>query len=869
MPSKPNENPQQRAAREWERLERAEGALWRNSILLLVALAVGLALASWSTILAIPFRSQVLAVGLVVLVGLFGIYVWQKKRELAEIRGLLRGLHEAASNPPTEAQVDKLLEVISKSQRGYRDLIDSLDHAVFTLSPQGSLRVVNRYMAQVLGLPVQDLIGRQIDDFCTEPSLEQSRRGLANLLEAGSWFGRIGVKLKKPAERRFFDCRFQLVRADGQVTGINGWARDVTAQHESEIRFADLFESLSEGIFFTTPEGQILDANPALVRMLGFEHKDELQRHNFADFYADSSVRQGVVDQLSEHGSLQGRELALRRKDGSRMYCIGSGFAIRDTFGRVVRLQGTFVDITERREMERRLHQEQEFVRRLVASFPDMIAVLDREGRFTYVSPRVREVMGEMPHDYVGQQLGERMHPDDRPGVMQKFSELTNGQATYAQVEFRSQHADGSWRMLRVSAGPLFDAAGKINGVVASARDITEQKHSEQQLTQKEKWASMGQMMAGVAHELNNPLTAILGVGELLRERAADDRTQRQVEIVLQQARRAASIIQNLLVLSRPAAAGRGKLRVEDLVKRAVEAHKASLAQKNIEVTLECADGLPEIEGNPRLLGQVFSNLIENAEQAIASVRDHGTLQIWLRHADGKVSATFHDDGPGIPSDKQARIFDPFFTTKRPGGGTGLGLTICLALVKEHGGTIDVESLPGSGATFLVTLPVAANHANLSAPQRPREITFSAAVGPTPTKPDPSPLQGHSLLVIEDEDSIREIVQEGLSARGMKVEGSSNAEEAFAHLQAATYDIILCDFNLPGLKGEPLFARLRGLTTASAPRFVFMTGDLLDPTTIETFKEKGATVLQKPFHVAALARLLSDLLRSRPQLVKT
>ena len=433
------------------------------------------------------------------------------------------------------------------------------------------------------------------------------------------------------------------------------------------------------------------------------------------------------------------------------------------------------------------------------------------------------------------------------------FQSIIAGKGTYSDIEFRSRHADGSWRTLRSSAAPLFDAEGKVNGVVASARDVTVSKQSEAQLVQKEKLAAMGQMMAGVAHELNNPLTAILGVSDLLRERSTHDAARVHAEIILQQARRAAAIIQNLLAFSRPSAQGRMKVRLDEIVERALQLHQASLRQKNIHVDFTSPGDLPAIEGDPKLLAQVFSNLIINAEQAVAAVHDRGTLRVSLGHANGSVSATFADDGPGIASENIGKIFDPFFTTKRPGGGTGLGLTISLALVKEHGGTIEVQSSPGSGASLRVLLPVPAA---LPAGSHPQNARTSPAVSA-----DASVLHGHSVLVVDDEDSIREIVQEGLTSRGMKVEGAASSEEALSHLASTSYEVVLCDFNLPGLKGEQLFERLRAQAGSSIPRFVFMTGDLLDPSTIEAFSRKGASVLQKPFHISALAALLAELLQ--------
>src|ERR1700751_2574748 len=212
---------------------------------------------------------------------------------------------------------------------------------------------------------------------------------------------------------------------------------------------------------------------------------------------------------------------------------------------------------------------------------------------------------------------------------------------------------------------------------------------------QKEKFASMGQMMAGAAHELNNPPPAILGVSDLLREGATDDATRRRVEIILQQARRAAAIVQNLLALAVPTGSKRLKVKVEEVMAKVLESHQKSLQQRNIIADVTVTGKLPEVEGDPRLLAQVFANILLNAEQAISAVRDSGTVRISLSHAGNNLLVAFADDGPGIPQEIVEKIYDPFFTTKRPGGGSGLGLTICLAVVKDHGGRIQVETAEG------------------------------------------------------------------------------------------------------------------------------------------------------------------------------
>jgi PAS domain S-box-containing protein len=758
---------------------------------------------------------------------------------------------------PSADQFEKLVEVISRSQRGYRALIDSLDQALFTLSPTGEVLVANLRLAEILGISFSDLIGHSFSEFIEWPLAEEVALGLGTLLAKGSWSGTLAVRLKGEQEVRHFSCWFQSVLENGQVMSITGWARDVSREREAEVRFSELFESIGDGIVFATPEGTLVDANPALVRMLGYENKQEMQTHNVRDLYADPADRAALIRELEEKGSVQNREIMLRRKDGKTICCLTSGFAIRDASGRPVRLQGMIVDITERAEIEKRLHEEQEFARRLVECFPHLITVLDRKGRFTFVSERVRDVLGVTPEDYIGKPIGQRIDAENRQKLLEMHRDIISGRKRHAQLEGQVRHADGSLRSIQINASPLYDEKGEIVGMVSSGQDVTESRRIEQQLLQKEKFAAMGRMMVGAAHELNNPLTAILGVADLLRERAPDDAIRRQVDLVLKQARRAATIVQNLLAFSRPVALGRTKINLADIAKDALRQEQAALDQKTIRVTFESPDTLPSIEGDGKLLKEVFVNIIANAEQAISAARDHGTLAVKLSVAGAYIRVTFADDGVGIPPESIGKIFDPFFTTKRTGGSSGLGLTICLAVVKEHGGRIETESELGAGTAFHVLLPVSAE--GVSATRAP-EVSGSAKQ----TIAGSAPLRGHTAVVVDDEDSIREIVQEGLSVRGMKVEAFGSSETALAYLATNQCDVVVCDFNLPTINGEQLFERLRIQQSGKIPRFIFMTGDLFDPATSDRYRHFGVTILQKPFHVAALADLLAEILKPRP-----
>jgi signal transduction histidine kinase len=286
------------------------------------------------------------------------------------------------------------------------------------------------------------------------------------------------------------------------------------------------------------------------------------------------------------------------------------------------------------------------------------------------------------------------------------YQSVVSGQQAFGAAEYGVRHRDGNWRTMRASGSPLVDAEGKISGVIVSVRDITIERKLEQQVVQSERLAAMGAMIGGVAHELNNPLTSILGVSELLQDTETNETTRKQLAMLQQQARRAAEIVQNLTYFSRPPAPGKSKINLVEVVERTLNLHAYSLRKNNITVDFLKEAGVPYALGDPHQLMQVFLNLILNAEHAIRDARDKGTLRIRLGRADNTVWVSFHDDGPGIAKENMSSIFDPFYTTKRPGRGTGLGLSICKSVMKEHNGSIEAANSPEGGAVFTVTLPV-------------------------------------------------------------------------------------------------------------------------------------------------------------------
>jgi PAS domain S-box-containing protein len=810
---------------------------------------------------------EALPVGLVVLVSLFVVYAWTKANEISELRGLVRGIEQRTNAGHDTTQLEQLFSLISKSQQGYRDLIDTFEDLLFSISNDGKILTVNRSCADLLNLTFADVVGRPVAEFFDLPDANDRQaleQWLPRFMQRRRWTGVVRARVKQTGAIRYFDCVLHAIVRDDVVHGISGFARDVTKERESETRFTELFQTLREGVYLASADDRITEVNPALAQMLGFENQEDLLNCEIASLYKKPEDRAEEHSQLKDLGFLRAHEITLKhRKDGRDVVTLHTTAAIHDPAGKFVRYQGTFVDVTEQREMERRLHREQEFVGRLMDSFPDLVIALDIEGRYTFVSPQILDILGFRPEELIGKRMGGRTDPNDRTAMLDMFDDLIYKRLSEGQIEYRTQHKNGAWRVFRASARPLHDETGRIIGVIASARDITEQQRLQQQLIQSERLAAMGQMIAGVAHELNNPLTAILGVTELLRDQSGDENATRQLDLAHRQARRAAHIVQSLLVFSRPSTPRNTLLHLPDLLLRTLQLHEHSLHANQIHVDLVARPDLPTVLGDSNQLTQVFLNLIVNAEQAIHEVRDHGTLRIRLGVVGDRVLITFQDDGVGIRRELLPRIFDPFFTTKRPGRGTGLGLSICMAIVREHNGDISAQPLPDGGSVFTVSLPVCTESVAIIEPASPPASAARVAASETSA----ATLSRKKILVVDDEVSILEMVTDSLGARGCLVDRADSGEQALDLATRNSYDVILCDLNLESgsgklVSGFDLHDRiLENLASRSAPRpfFIFMTGDLVDAAVGEHANRKGNRFLQKPFRITELLALLNEL----------
>jgi two-component system NtrC family sensor kinase len=386
----------------------------------------------------------------------------------------------------------------------------------------------------------------------------------------------------------------------------------------------------------------------------------------------------------------------------------------------------------------------------------------------------------------------------------------------------------------------------------AHVRDLTQQKEAAQEIArqrdrlyQSEKMSALGSLLAGVAHELNNPLSIVVGQALLLEEDGGGELAQRAARIRAA-AERCGRIVKSFLAMARQRGPERKSVDLNQIVRAALELVGYGIRSAGIKVTADLAADLPMFSADPDQLSQVVTNLILNAQHALKDIPQPRRLCVRTRYkpAQAQLRLVISDNGPGIEPDLRSRVFEPFFTTKPVGSGTGVGLSICHAFVGAHGGSIEIDETPGGGATFKIRLPV---------------VAVEAAHPPTPTESVPE-IARRRALVIDDERDLAELLAEMLEREGFAVEVAFDGEHALAELERRSYDLVLSDVRMPDLDGPALLRRLKSELPALARRLIFFTGDTVGLGTGSALDKLGRPVIEKPISPEELRRVIQATL---------
>jgi two-component system NtrC family sensor kinase len=421
--------------------------------------------------------------------------------------------------------------------------------------------------------------------------------------------------------------------------------------------------------------------------------------------------------------------------------------------------------------------------------------------------------------------------------VFRPFSEFPIARANGTTVTCEGDTALVQWRQRPV--------------LQVNVRDVSDRKKVGQQLRRAEKLSALGQLIAGVAHELNNPLAVVMGFAEVIAQKhGLDEKTRNQMRQILHESERATKIVRDLLAFARPNEPQKTLVDINRLVASVIETQEAILRQAGIRLEAKLAADLPKTMADHNQIEQVLVNLISNAVYVLSAREKPGVLTIRTEENGYYIHIVVADNGPGIPKDIVGQIFDPFFTTKPLGKGTGLGLTISNTIVQEHRGKILVESQPDTGAKFTVELPI-----------------VEAGIGAVPAEPLPAakrlPVQQgrrSSVLIVDDEPGIVDVLSEIISEADHDVATATNGAEAMERIATGKFDVILSDMRMPGMDGVRLFETLKKKDEGLAHRIIFVTGDTVSPDTRAFLEDTGNRWISKPFNVQQIIDTINEVL---------
>jgi len=664
--------------------------------------------------------------------------------------------------------------------------------------------------------------------------------------------------------------------------------RDISEHRAAEERYRLFFERVQEGAFISTPEGKLLDCNQALVQMLGYSSREELLAVDISrDLYLSPQQRADALRHMEDQGYIRNFEVTLRRKDGTPVHVLESSFAICDSGGAVICYQGFLLDVTQKKlaEEDLRRRNRELFALNSIAVIANQSLDLEEILRLTFNqvmelfhadtgavylfdegtrTAHRRVAWGHLSSApllevQVSEEFCERLRRS-RPSLLtrQHLPELPEAVAALVRDEgLRSWiwvllwNQDRGLGVLGISSRTpreftpteenlmiaigrqLANTIEKVRLYEETRRAYDDLTRTQEQLLQSEKMSALGQMISGVAHELNNPLTAILGYAQLLEDEPLAPRHREYLDKIYKQAHRTHRIVQNLLSFARQRKPFKQLLDLRRVLEDTLALRDYDLKGSNVAIEQEIQAGLPPVFGDSHQLEQVFLNIVNNALDSMLEVAHDRRLHLRAFREDNQVVVEFHDSGPGIRDAKH--IFDPFYTTKPVGKGTGLGLSICYGIIRAHGGEILARNHPQGGAVFQVRLPVATQPA-----EKPATSRLPA-----------SGIRLHGrILLVDDEEPILELERQALSYAGVEVVGVESAEDAIARLQRENFDAIIADAGIAGGWTAPDLHRWIVLNRPGLERHLVLAASSPGDPQLRFFVEQTRTLcIAKPFTV--------------------
>ena len=786
----------------------------------------------------------------------------------------------------------RLLEQNLRSQRQWINTFDSIHDIILAHDADFRIIKANQVLLEQLGQAAADVLGNSCDSMLPHTLGEWTgcpycaRGGDEEFTEGPDpCFG--GYSMVSTSS---------YTEQGSPQKGTMHVVRDVTDRRSAEEKYRLLFEQVQEGVYVANPAGRLLDCNDAFVHMLGYSNREELLVLNLdSEICVDPKERDAFRSEIATHNYVRNFEVSLRRKDGTILLAVESSFAKRDATGKVERYQGFVLDMTEKRRAEDEMRRRNRELNALNAmavvaaqsfdldeilnlTLRQVVTLFGAESGTVYLSdtdattyrrraawgPRSRDKMRTAEiyltdgfGDLVMRSRAEVVTAEYLPHLPPKVAEFLRSDVDRSWIwvlfwgkdspvgimglcsQLGHEYSSNDENLLVAISRQLATTIEKVRLYEETCRAYEDLRKTQEQLLQSEKMSAVGQLIAGVAHELNNPLTAILGYAQLLESEGLNTRAQDYVNKLFKQAQRTHRVVQNLLSFARQRKPERSEVDIRKVLEETLALRDYDLKINNIRVELELPSKPALVVADPHQLEQVFLNIINNSVDAILETGRSGQLKIRVSYLGGHVCTQFSDDGAGIKDSK--RIFDPFYTTKSIGKGTGLGLSICYGIVKEHGGDITANNAPEGGAVIEVRLPAIASEATEEEVVKPAARLREGAI------------HGRVLLV-EEEEAVLEFERDVLTGAGATVVTARNSQDVKTRLLSEPFDALIMNGNMPGQWStkeacEWLQAHCPGMETHVL--FTFSNG--VDPGDGRAFlRENNVASLVKPFEVAEL-----------------
>jgi PAS domain S-box-containing protein len=781
----------------------------------------------------------------------------------------------------------RLVEQILRSHRQWANTFDSIQDLVLVHDAEFVVMKANMALLQRLGQAPADVIGQPC-----EAALPRKGEW------AGCPYCVIAEEGIQEAEDPCFGGNCMISTSSysehgSQQKGTIHVVHDTTDRHDAEEKYRLIFEQAQEGVFVATPGGKLLECNDAFVRMLGYESRAELMAMDLdTEISAFPEQRDAFHREIESHSYVRNFEVTLRRKDGTLVTVLESSFATRNAAGKIECYQGYLLDITEKKRAEDEIRKRNRELNALNAmaviatqsfdldeilnlTLRQVISLLGAETGSIYLGDadqttfRRRAGWGQRSADrarlsevqfhggfgdLVTRSRTEVITPEYLPHLPPLVAEFIRADGLNSWIWVLLWSKDTPIGMMGISSREnrvytsndenLLVAIGrqlattieKVRLYEETCRAYEDLRKTQEQLLQSEKMSAVGQLIAGVAHELNNPLTAILGYAQLLESEGLNDRAADFVGKLFKQAQRTHRVVQSLLSFARQRKPQKEHVDICKVLDETLTLRDYDLKVNDIHLEREFEATPPAVTADPHQLEQVFLNIINNAVDAMLEAGTGGTLKVRVYTKDGNVHTEFHDSGPGIK--EPHRIFEPFYTTKGVGKGTGLGLSICYGIVQEHGGQIRAQNGLNGGGIIEVILPSAG-----------QSVTPEQAA---PTSRREAALAGRVLL-IENEEAVLEFERDVLTGAGADVVTLMNVEDMKSRLRTESFDAVIIDGKA---QGNGAAREVYGWLVENSPgmekHLLFTFSSIAEPEVRSFLQEKGVPCLVKPFEVADL-----------------